>query len=232
MYFRVLAHSHKSSVTIVKLLQCVRFCLSCFRGHSEDPQHSAGYQQLLWAVVTGMPCEKLTLSVTLVYRTLLGIFRSSWAKRTSCFFIKESDANAVQLMVTSWRRRNLWFLGCYQVTAGVPNPPCHPFSSGWMVCDSFTMNLDRIHFFFTVLFYKGNYLEILFFRFLRVNYDGNYEMFLRGRVFPNLGELLLYAQHSHQTDFVVDTLLGAEVTTISKMESLCYCIFLYKSVSY
>ena len=83
------------------------------------------------------------------------------------------------------------------------------------------MNLDRIHFFFTVLFYKGNYLEILFFRFLRVNYDGNYEMFLRGRVLPNLGELLLYAQHSHQTDFVVDTLLGAEVTTISKMESLC-----------
>lgn len=83
------------------------------------------------------------------------------------------------------------------------------------------MNLDRIHFFFTVLFYKGNYLEILFFRFLRANYDGNYEMFSKGRVLPNLRELLLCAPHSHQTDFVVHTLVGAEVTAISKMESLC-----------
>lgn len=46
-------------------------------------------------------------------------------------------------------------------------------------------------------------------------------MFLKGRVLLNRRELLLYAQHSHQTDFVVDTLLGAEVTAISKMESLC-----------
>lgn len=83
------------------------------------------------------------------------------------------------------------------------------------------MNLHRIHFFFTVLFYKGNYLEILFFRFLRVSYNGNYEMFLKGRVLPNLRELLLHAQRSHQTDFVVDTLHGVEVMAISKMESLC-----------
>lgn len=46
-------------------------------------------------------------------------------------------------------------------------------------------------------------------------------MFLIGRVLLNLRELLLYAQHSHQTDFVVDTLPGAEVTAVSKMESLC-----------
>lgn len=46
-------------------------------------------------------------------------------------------------------------------------------------------------------------------------------MFLKGRELLNLRKLLLYAQHSHQTDFVVDTLLGAEVTAVSKMESLC-----------
>lgn len=45
-------------------------------------------------------------------------------------------------------------------------------------------------------------------------------MFLIGRVLLNLRELLLYAQHSHQTDFVVDTLLGAEVTAVSNMEPL------------
>lgn len=38
-------------------------------------------------------------------------------------------------------------------------PATHSTSTGWKVHVSFIMNLDRTHFSFTVLFYKGNYLE-------------------------------------------------------------------------
>lgn len=53
-----------------------------------------------------------------------------------------------------------------------------------------------------------------------VNYNGKYEVILKGRVLHNFWEMLLCA-HLHETNFVVDTLLGAELMAVSNIENLC-----------